>query len=101
MAGCAVNVLASAGGVAPDLLSEELFARDGLSVALVGVVVAFRDQLVAFGEAFESPFGSGAVEHSITKRRIQLGEAAVVFVLEVLLAEAGVEDPRVVNETVT
>lgn len=86
MAGCAVNVLASAGGVAPDLLSEELFARDGLSVALVGVVVAFR---------------SGAVEHSITKRRIQLGEAAVVFVLEVLLAEAGVEDPRVVNETVT
>ena len=99
MAGCAVNVLASAGGVAPDLLSEELFARDGLSVALVGVVVAFRDQLVAFGEAFESPFGSGAVEHSITKRRIQL--AAVVFVLEVLLAEAGVEDPRVVNETVT
>lgn len=86
MAGCAVNVLASAGGVAPDLLSEELFARDGLSVALVGVVVAFR---------------SGAVEHSITKRRIQLGEAAVVFVLEVLLAEVGVEDPRVVNETVT
>ena len=86
MAGCAVNVLASVGGVAPDLLSEELFARDGLSVALVGVVVAFR---------------SGAVEHSITKRRIQLGEATVVFVLEVLLAEAGVEDPRVVNETVT
>lgn len=101
--GCAVNVVTGTGGVVPDLLGEELFACDGLSVALVGVVVGvtFRDELVAFGEAFESPFGSGAVEHEIAERRLQLGEAAVLFALEVLLAEVGVEDLRVVNETVT
>src|SRR5699024_3324377 len=67
LAGCAVDVVAGAGGVVADLLGDELLAGDGLSVAFVGVVVgvAFGDELVAFGEAFEGTFGGGSVEDEV------------------------------------
>ena len=93
LAGCAVYVLAGAGGVVADLLSDELFAGDALSVAFVGVVVgvAFGDELVAFGEAFEGAFGGGAVEDEVAKGGFQFGEDAVFFAVEVLLAVEGVE----------
>ncbi len=93
VAGCAVDVVAGAGGVVADLLGDEFFAGDGLAVAFVGVVVgvAFGDELVALGEAFEGAFGGGAVEDEVAEGGLQLGEGAVFFALEVLLAEAGVE----------
>ena len=76
LAGCAVDVVAGAGGVVADFLGDELFAGDALAVAFVGVVVgvAFGDELVAFGEAFEGTFGGGAVRKmSSSLRHVSLG----------------------------
>ena len=71
-----VHLVAGSRGVVADLLGDELFAGDGLSVAFVGVVVgvAFGDELVAFGEAFEGTFGGGAVRKmSSSLRHVSLG----------------------------
>src|SRR5690606_28158592 len=92
-AGCAVHVVAGAGGVVADLLGHELAALDLLPVALVGVVVgvALCDELIPLGELLVGTFGGCSVEDEVPERGVELGELAAVLAAEVLLPEPGVE----------
>src|SRR5699024_3461288 len=90
-AGCAVNVVAGAGGVVADLRGHELAPLDLLPVALVGVVVgvALCDELIPLGEPLVGTFGGCSVEDEVPERGAELGELAGVLAAEVLLPEPG------------
>src|SRR5699024_10971604 len=68
--GCAVDVVAGAGGVVADLLRHEFGSVDRLSVALVRVVVAVAlgDELVALDEPLVGALCCRPIEDEVADR---------------------------------